>query len=84
MPHSQSHKTSKELNFCYGRTNLDKDGVLISYEEYQPYGTTAFKAGPTSAEVSLNVTAIPARSGMRRVDFTTTMRGTMRRGWGGG
>jgi RHS repeat-associated protein len=32
---------------------LDKDGALISYEEYHPYGTTAFQAGRNAAEVSL-------------------------------
>ena len=32
---------------------LDKDGALISYEEYHPYGTTAFQAGRSAAEVSL-------------------------------
>jgi RHS repeat-associated protein len=32
---------------------LDKDGALISYEEYHPYGTTAFQARHTFAEVSL-------------------------------
>ena len=24
---------------------LDRDGAVISYEEYHPYGTTAFQAG---------------------------------------
>lgn len=32
---------------------LADDGSLISYEEYHPYGTTAFQAGRTGAEVSL-------------------------------
>ena len=32
---------------------LDKDGGLISYEEYHPYGTTAFQAMNSAAEVSL-------------------------------
>jgi RHS repeat-associated protein len=32
---------------------LDKNGALISYEEYHPYGTTAFQAGRTAAEISL-------------------------------
>jgi RHS repeat-associated protein len=32
---------------------LADDGALISYEEYHPYGTTAFQAGRTAAEVSL-------------------------------
>jgi RHS repeat-associated protein len=32
---------------------LDKDGGLISYEEYHPYGTTALLAMNSAAEVSL-------------------------------
>ena len=32
---------------------LDEDGMLISYEEYHPYGTTAFQSGRSGAEVSL-------------------------------
>ncbi len=32
---------------------LDADGALISYEEYHPYGTTAFQAGRSAAELNL-------------------------------
>lgn len=32
---------------------LDDTGALISYEEYHPYGTTAFQAGRSAAEVNL-------------------------------
>jgi RHS repeat-associated protein len=32
---------------------LDQGGALTSYEEYHPYGTTAFQAGLSAAEVSL-------------------------------
>jgi RHS repeat-associated protein len=32
---------------------LDETGELISYEEYSPYGNTAFQAGRNAAEVSL-------------------------------
>ena len=32
---------------------LDKDGALIAYEEYHPYGTTSFQGGRSAAEVSL-------------------------------
>ena len=32
---------------------LDEAGGLISYEEYSPYGSTAFQAGRSAAEVSL-------------------------------
>jgi RHS repeat-associated protein len=32
---------------------LDQNGALISYEEYHPYGTTAYQAMNSAAEVSL-------------------------------
>lgn len=32
---------------------LDKNGALITYEEYHPYGTTSFQTGRSAAEVSL-------------------------------
>jgi RHS repeat-associated protein len=32
---------------------LARDGALISYEEYHPYGTTAFQAGRSAAELNL-------------------------------
>lgn len=32
---------------------LDQDGNVISYEEYHPYGTTAYQTGRSGAEVSL-------------------------------
>ena len=32
---------------------LDKDGLLISYEEYFPFGGTAFTAGSNATEVAL-------------------------------
>jgi RHS repeat-associated protein len=32
---------------------LDADGAVISYEEYHPYGTTAYQAGRSAAEVGL-------------------------------
>jgi RHS repeat-associated protein len=35
------------------RLELDATGAVISYEEYHPYGSTAFQAGPIQAEVSL-------------------------------
>jgi RHS repeat-associated protein len=31
---------------------VDPDGMVISYEEYHPYGTTAYLAGTSAAEVS--------------------------------
>jgi len=32
---------------------LDEVGKIISYEEYYPYGSTSYQAGPSAAEVSL-------------------------------
>jgi RHS repeat-associated protein len=32
---------------------LDRDGAVISYEEYYPYGSTSYQAGHSVAEVSL-------------------------------
>jgi RHS repeat-associated protein len=32
---------------------LDGNAALISYEEYYPYGSTSFRTGPSTAEVSL-------------------------------
>jgi RHS repeat-associated protein len=32
---------------------LDENGALITYEEYHPYGTSAYQAGRSAAEVSL-------------------------------
>ncbi|MFF1566872.1 SpvB/TcaC N-terminal domain-containing protein [Streptomyces sp. NPDC058293] len=32
---------------------LDQGGALVAYEEYHPYGTTAFQTGRSAAEVSL-------------------------------
>jgi RHS repeat-associated protein len=32
---------------------LDEGGAVISYEEYHPYGSTAYQAGPSAAQVSL-------------------------------
>ena len=32
---------------------LDADGAVLSYEEYHPYGTTAYQSGRSAAEVSL-------------------------------
>jgi len=32
---------------------LDRDFAVLSYEEYYPYGSTSYQAGPNAAEVSL-------------------------------
>ncbi|MFG2753509.1 SpvB/TcaC N-terminal domain-containing protein [Streptomyces xanthophaeus] len=35
------------------RVELDEHGALVGYEEYHPYGTTAFQTGRTAAETGL-------------------------------
>ena len=45
--------TSSDNHLGSASVELDEDGALISYEEYHPYGTTAFQAGRSAAEVSL-------------------------------
>jgi RHS repeat-associated protein len=44
-----------QLDNHLGSSMLELDGgaQVISYEEYHPYGTTAYQAGPSAAEVSL-------------------------------
>ncbi len=44
-----------QLSNHLGSTSLelDADGAVLSYEEYHPYGTTAYQAGRSVAEVSL-------------------------------
>lgn len=47
----QRHQLGNHLGSA--SVELAADGALISYEEYHPYGTTAFQAGRSAAEVSL-------------------------------
>lgn len=47
----QRHQLGNHLGSS--SVELDKDGALIAYEEYHPYGTTSFQAGRSAAEVSL-------------------------------
>jgi RHS repeat-associated protein len=47
----QRHQLSNHLGSS--SVELAEDGALISYEEYRPFGTTAFQAGRTAAETSL-------------------------------
>jgi RHS repeat-associated protein len=52
---SPAQRTRFQLSNRLGSAclELDEDGSLISFEEYHPYGTTAFQGGRTAAEVSL-------------------------------
>ncbi len=47
----QRHQLGNHLGSA--SVELADDGALISYEEYRPYGTTAFQAGRSAAETSL-------------------------------
>jgi RHS repeat-associated protein len=47
----QRHQLGNHLGSA--SVELAVDGALISYEEYHPYGTTAFQAGRSAAETSL-------------------------------
>ena len=47
----QRHQLGNHLGSA--SVELAADGALISYEEYHPYGTTAFRAGRSAAETSL-------------------------------
>lgn len=48
---------------------LDRDGGLISYEEYHPYGTTAFQAGRSLAEISLKRYRYTGKEGDEETGF---------------
>ena len=63
---------------------LDEEAQLISYEEYHPYGSTAFQAVRSPPRSASSAIATRARSGMRRRGLAIMGRGTMRRGWDGG
>ncbi|WP_328418428.1 hypothetical protein OG470_32485 [Micromonospora sp. NBC_00389] len=45
------YQLSNHLGSASGE--LDQDGALVGYEEFHPYGTTAFQAARSAAEVSL-------------------------------
>jgi RHS repeat-associated protein len=47
----QRYQLSKHLGSA--SLELDRDGGLISYEEYHPYGTTSYQAISSASEVSL-------------------------------
>ena len=52
---AEPHRIRYQLANTLGSTVLELDelGALITYEEYHPYGTTAFQTGRSSSEVSL-------------------------------
>ena len=57
--HGTESSPTQSIRYQYGNhlgstsLELDVTGAIISYEEYHPYGTTAFQAGRSLAEVSL-------------------------------
>ena len=64
-----------------GSLELDGQGQVISYEEYTPYGSTAYHAVWNAAEVSRSGTAIRGRNGTTRRGSRITGRGITRCGW---
>ncbi len=52
-PHSSVIRYQLGNHLGSASLELDDDGGLISYEEYHPYGTTAYQAITSAAEVSL-------------------------------
>ena len=78
----QRHQLGNHLGSA--SVELAADGALISYEEYHPYGTTAFQAGAARPRRVSSATGTSARSATRRRDCPSTARATTRRGWGGG
>ena len=63
---------------------LDGNGAVISYEEYSPFGSTAFHATDSEVEASPSDTASPARNGTKRVGCIIMGRAIIRRGWAAG
>jgi len=62
---------------------LDEAANVITYEEYHPYGSTAFHTAD-GAEVSAKRYRYRGRSGTRRRASIITGRATTQLGWGGG
>ena len=57
-PFTPGCKSSAGASFAWNHLGsaameVDKEGKLISYEEYFPYGGTAFVVGKNQAEVKL-------------------------------
>lgn len=53
-PNAQNLSTYTYSNHLGSATlELDEDAAIISYEEYHPFGTTAYRSGRSTAEVSL-------------------------------
>ena len=64
----QRHQLGNHLGSA--SVELDADGALISYEEYHPYGTTAFQAGAQRPRRVSSDTATSARSATRRAGLS--------------
>ena len=62
---------------------LDDKAQVISYEEYHPYGSTAYQAA-RSRPKRRSDTDTQARNGMRRRGSVITERGITHLGWGDG
>ena len=61
-----------------------REREIISYEEYHPYGTSAYRLMKSAVEAPPKRYRYPGWSGTRRAGWGTTRRGTTSRGWAGG
>jgi len=62
----------------------ERAGHAISVEEYSPFGSTTYQAGPNSGLGASSAIATRAASATRRPASPTTRRATTRLGWAGG
>ena len=63
---------------------LDESARVISYEEYHPYGTTAFQAKNAAIKAAAKRYRYTGWSVMKKAGWSITQRGITCRGWGGG
>ena len=77
-----------QLGNHLGSATLETDDSVaarvISYEEFHPYGTTAYQAMNEDIKAAGKRYRYTGRSGMRRAGLTIMEQGIMRLGWGGG
>jgi hypothetical protein len=66
------------------RARAEQAGGGQHYEEYHPYGSTAFHAASAASEVSAKRYRYTSKERDEETGFTTMGRGTTCRGWGGG
>jgi uncharacterized protein RhaS with RHS repeats len=79
-------RTRFQLDNHLGSASLevDESGLVIGYEEYHPYGTTAYASGRSGVEVSGKRYRYTGKERDEETGLYYMRQGTMRRGWGGG